>query len=339
MRNALPIGIVGLVLLSGCDQPPFDRLLKGKKQGSSASQAQPSSTQAAAAKAQLDEPGVLAVVNGTPITLEQFKERVEALPEDDPRGYMTSLGSTNLIHRKPRTVEERRILVEELIKEELAFQDAVALGLERDREIKTRLDQMRRLILLEALAKRDLEGISVTDEEVKEFYQKNAAVFKVPERIHVRQIVVKALPEAESLRATATGGADFANLVSQHSIGAGKAQGGDVGWYVKEQDRQLAQWTGGDTSQSATFFPQLESVTFSLEVGQVSQPVKGPDGNYYLIRLEERVPERQKQLTEVWDQIREALLNLKRQQAIQDHFARLWKKGSYQLNERRLEQL
>ncbi len=338
MRDISKWWLLVLLLCSvGCDQAPWNQLMgkKDTKKGGTP----PSTANATPSNTRLEDPGVLALVNGTPITIEQFKARVEVLPEDDPRGFMTSLGSTNLIHRKPRTPEERRVLVEELIKEELAFQDAVTLGVEREKEVKTRLDQARRLILLEALAKRDLEGIKISDDDVKEFYQKNAAIFTIPARVHVRQMVVKTLSEAESLRATATGGVDFATLAGQHSIGAGKDQGGDVGWYLKEQGRQIVQLTGGDTSQSHTFFPQLESVAFSLEIGQVSQPVKGPDGNYYIVKLEQQEPERPKQLTEVWDQIREALLNLKRQQALQDHFARLWKQGSYQMNERRLEQL
>ena len=266
-----------------------------------------------------------------------YQRRLEALPDDHPSGFMTALGSVRIIHRKPKTPEEKRILLEELVKVELLVQDAVSLGLERDAEVRRQLEDARRLILISALTKRDTERATISDEEIKDHYNRFKEAYKDPERIRVRQIVTKAPDEAEAIRTQAVQGADFAQLARERSIGPGKETGGDVGWYVKALDRQLLT-LAGQSPPEHEFFPQLEAVAFSLEPGQISQPVKGPDGHYYLVKLEERTPQRIKALSELWKPLHDGLLIQKQQQNLQEHLDRLWKKGEIQFNEQRLDQ-
>ena len=286
----------------------------------------------------ISDPGVLAVVNGTAITQDVFRRRVEVLPEDNPSGFMAEFGSLRNVFRKPKTAEEKRILLEELVKEEQMVQDAVSLGLERDPDVRRQLDDSRRFILVAALTKRDADKAVVADDEVREFYQRYKDAYKIPERIRVRQIVTTTLDEAEAVRSHAVQGSDFAQLARERSIGPGKDEGGDIGWHVKAADHQLLTLTGQSPSEK-TFFAQLEAVAFSLEVNQISQPVKGPDGHYYLIRLEDRTPQQIKSLSEVWDQLKAGLLMQKRQQALQDHLGRLSQKAKVEINEQRLESL
>lgn len=328
-KRHLALMIASLAWLSGCDKLPFGNTGKGE----------PPPATDAAPKAQVTDPGVLALVNGTPIAVDIYRRRVNALPEDDARGFATAFGTTKVIHRRPHTAEERAQFLDELVKEELAVQEALSLGLDRDATTKQRLEDARRLILLGKLNERILEGTEVATGEVEEFYQKNQVIFKQAERIRVRQLVVPDMKQAEALRATIVGGADFAELARQHSTGAGKEQGGEVGWYVRELDRQLATLSGTDLQGANAFFPQLEPVAFALDVGQVSQPVKGPEGGYYLVRVEERQPEVVRPLTEVSDQLKQGLLFQKQQQKVQEYFERLWDKNKTKVerNERRLQ--
>lgn len=321
--------VVGLVVVVGCEWVPF-----GQQRDEP-----PTATSPAQPVVRVTDPGVLAVVNGRPITTERFRQRVDALADDHPSGFMTQFGSARLIHRKPKTAEERRLLLDELIKEELVVQDAIALGLERDPTVKRRLEETKRLVLLDALTRRQTESIVVENQEVEDYYNRFQAAFKEPERIRVRQIVTRTLQEAEAIRATTFQGGDFAQLAREQSIGAGREQGGDVGWYLRQLDLQLLQSMGGQEAEAKTFFEQLEPVAFALqEVGQISQPVKGPEG-YYLVKLEERQATKPKPLSEVWNQIHDGLLIQKRQQSLQDQLDRLWKKAQVELNEQRLESL
>src|SRR3989338_3173061 len=124
MRRTLSMLAIGALLLAGCDQLPWNQS-QAPKSSSSATSTEPP-------KAKLDDPGVLALVNGKPITTEMFKNQVEAfpdLPESDKREFMTQYGKMRSINRRPRDAAERRILLEELAKEELAVQEAIAVGL------------------------------------------------------------------------------------------------------------------------------------------------------------------------------------------------------------------
>ncbi len=304
--------------------------------GKSTTQADPKPTSKPAA--QLNDPGVLAVAGGSSVTQEVYKRRVEVLPDDHPSGFMTSFGSIRIVQRKPKTMEEKRILVEELAKEELLVQDAMSLGLERDPKVARQLDDSQRLILINALTLRDTERAEITDDDIKEHYERFKQAYKDPQRIRVRQIVANSLEEAEVIRTNAVQGGDFAQLARDRSIGPGKEQGGELGWHVKAVDHQLLSLSGQAPTE-LTFFPQLEAVAFSLEPGQISQPVKGPENRYYVVKLEERKDEQIKPLTELWDQLREGLLMQKRQQLVQEHLDRLWQAGAVKLNEQRLEAL
>ena len=75
-----------------------------------------------------------------------------------------------------------------------------------------------------------------------------------------------------------------------------------------------------------------------MEQGQISQPVKGPDNLYYVVKIEERKEEQVRPLTEISEQLRTGLLIQKRQKSLQEHIDRLWQKGGVELNEPRLEQ-
>ena len=79
-----------------------------------------------------------------------------------------------------------------------------------------------------------------------------------------------------------------------------------MGWYVRAVHMQLLT-SIGQLKDEKVFFEQLEPVAFALEVGQISMPVKGPDGRYYIVKLEERVPSRQRAELEVHDAIKEWL--------------------------------
>ena len=125
--------ITGVLLLAGCEQLP----LPFGQQAPPA--AEPPSAVAAAQKAQLTDPGILALVNGAPISVAIFRRRMGVLPEKcPPEGFLRAYQVMKLVVCKPATVEERQVLLDELIKEELAVQEAVTLGLERDADTKAR---------------------------------------------------------------------------------------------------------------------------------------------------------------------------------------------------------
>lgn len=201
-----------------------------------------------------------------------------------------------------------------LIDAELKAQDARARGLDARTEVKRRMAYLQRGFYAQEWDRWQRDRAVPKEEELHQFYEQNKLGFSDPERVRARQVVTETPSEAEAVRTKAIGGDDFSQLARDFSVGAGKAQGGDIGWHLRTFDRDRLRFMGAAVTEEV-FFPQLEPVAFALEQGQISQPVKGPDGRYYVVKLEERTPARQQTELEVHDAIKELLTlqNMQRQ--------------------------
>lgn len=205
-------------------------------------------------------------------------------------------------------------IVNNLVDVELKAQEARARGLDLKPDFKRRLTYLQRGVYAQEWDRWQRERALPAEEAIHQFYEQNKSGFQDPERLRVRMIVTATISEAEALRATAVQGVDFAQLAREHSVGSGKDEGGEAGWYVREVHRRLLV-SIGQLKDEKTFFDQLEPVVFALQdLGQVSMPVKGPDGHYYIVKLEERKPARQRTELEVHDAIREWLTAQRLQQ-------------------------
>lgn len=154
------------------------------------------------------------------------------------------------------------------------------------------------LIGAEALA----ASQNIDDATVAAFYEKNAEQYTVPEQVHARHILIsaaenagedvlaKAKTEIEALEERIVKGKeDFSKLAQEFSQDGSAAQGGDLGWFAREQ-----------------MVTPFADAAFALKPGEVSKPVKTQFG-YHLIKLEERKPAGKTPLAEVSDTIRKRL--------------------------------
>ncbi len=93
------------------------------------------------------------------------------------------------------------------------------------------------------------------------------------EEIHARHILVATEQEAKDIKAQLDAGGDFAQLAAKSSTDTGsKASGGDLGWFGK-----------------GVMVPEFETAAFSLQPGQISDPVKSSFG-YHIIQVLEKDP-------------------------------------------------
>lgn len=208
-------------------------------------------------------------------------------------------------------------VVTNLILLEVKAQDAKARHLETNPDVQRRWAYLQRNFLAQEWDRVQREGAAPTEEEIHKFYEDYKLGFLDPERVQVRQIVTATLAEAEALRARAVQGAVFQQLAAEASLGEGKEKGGDVGWFLRQPDKDRLTAMGMNPTENA-FFPQLEPVAFALEKDQISQPVKGPEAHYYIVQLVERKPGRQRTELEVHDGIKETLILQKMQKQVED---------------------
>ena len=298
-QRLLALLVVAVVIGSGCERMPWE------SHTTPSAQSKPQASQASSVSAASLTPAneQIAVVNQQPLSIHDVELAIQEIKQLTQLygGTWTPLSTQDL----PNAFDLHD-LTNNVIDAELKAQDAKARGLDRKTEVQRRLTYLDRNFYAKEWDRIQQEQAKPTEAEIHEFYEKYKAGFVDPERIHIRQIAVNTLSEAEAVRSRVVQGTPFAQVAIESSVGPGKEQGGDVGWFLHQADKdRLIQM--GQTPTEGVLFAQLDSVAFTLEPSQISQPVKGPDGRYYLVQLEERKPSRQQAELEVHDAIRDAL--------------------------------
>ena len=151
-------------------------------------------------------------------------------------------------------------------------------------------------LLVGELQEKVLGAVTLADQEVKDFFQANPNQFVQSAEVHARHILVDSEAKAKELLAQIQKGGDFAAIAKENSKDTGSAQnGGDLGFFAK-----------GD------MVAEFEQAAFALKPGQVSGIVKTQYG-FHIIKCEEVKAEKKLTFDEVKDQIKEGLLDDKKQ--------------------------
>jgi hypothetical protein len=145
--------------------------------------------------------------------------------------------------------------------------------------------------------------VNITDEDVERYYKINSKNYRSAERARIRHILLplaedappervqNAMEKGKELYERIEAGEDFAVLAREHSEGAGRNEGGEIGWVKK-----------------GTLILGLEEVAFQkLSVGQVSEPFRTSMG-VHIVKLEGREGSNVLPLSSVAPRIKEELL-------------------------------
>jgi foldase protein PrsA len=167
-----------------------------------------------------------------------------------------------------------------------------------EEQVKT---DLRTRLLSEKVFEKVTSEVKVTDEDVQAYYEENQAQFETPASREVRHILVKTKARADQLHSQLEGGANFAKLARQFSTDtASKKDGGKF-----------------TAQQGATVAP-FDKVAFDLDTGELSDPVKTQFG-WHIIEAVGDVEEAATQdLSEVEEQIRDTLLEEKKNSRINE---------------------
>src|SRR3989338_2035237 len=227
-------------------------------------------------------------------------------------------------------------------------QDAVARGLDRSLDTQRRWEYLRRGFFAQEWLRWNRDRLTVSPEEVEQYYEQNQAGFRIPARLKLRQLVVASEEQAKrALAQLLDGTADFSNLAQQISLGSSAAQGGGLAaggvrgdgkkyicvgsrggeggvlatWVMRENEKMYLYGSETDAAAAGvtSLDPILEAAAFAIDqVNGLSGIVKGADNRYHLFQLAERQEEHQQDKTEVWDQIKNFLTVQKLQASIDE---------------------
>jgi peptidyl-prolyl cis-trans isomerase C len=251
---------------------------------------------------------VIARVNGTALTSRDLDTELDRLV---PRS--TFHGGIPKVKRD----EYRDKALQNLIDHQLQYLDAVAKGMKPDKkQIKARMEKIRdrfgskkefkkaleqmgvteddlramvsRDILIQAVTAKTVdEPAQVNDAELRQYYDKNIAMFKQPEAVKLMLISMKAKKKARAALKKIKSGEDFSAVAAEMSEDDYRVKGGDFGYIHRGRLK----------------FPKIENEAFRLKAGETSGLLQA-DGTWFIIKTGERKPEQQLSFEQVKNKLK-----------------------------------
>ena len=221
---------------------------------------------------------LLAIVNGREIR------------ESDLNGLLQGLGQNAIQFSNP---EGRAKLIDELIMQELLYSEAIEKGYDKEEEFLTVFENMKSSLIKQYAMNKLLVNTSVSDEEVKKYYEKHKDMYSQPETARASHILVNTEEEANDILKEIANGLSFEEAAQKYSNCPSKAQGGDLGEFTRGR-----------------MVPEFEEAAFEMNVGEVSEPVKTQFG-YHIIKLLDKKEAKKLSFEEVKDQVKNQCLAVK----------------------------
>jgi peptidyl-prolyl cis-trans isomerase C len=160
-------------------------------------------------------------------------------------------------------------------------------------DFKRRLEFLRNKLLMGYELQQQAKT-ALTDEALRQTYDEAVKSMAGQEEVRARHILVQGEDEAKAILEQLKKGADFATLAKEKSKDPGAAEGGDLGYFTKDQ-----------------MVPEFADVAFKMYPGQLSNPVKTQFG-WHVIKVEDKRTKQPPEFEKVKDQI-EAYLARKAQ--------------------------
>ena len=212
---------------------------------------------------------VIARVNGVDI-----KQSDLALAEEDVGGEMQAAS--------PEAKREQLIAyLSDII---MVTQAAEKKNLGDNPDFKRRLAFLRNKLLM-GFGLQEETKAALTEEAMQQTYNDAVKSAGGQEEVRARHILVETEDEAKAILEQIKGGADFATLAKEKSKDPGAADGGDLGYFTKDQ-----------------MVPQFADVAFKMYPGQLSNPVKTQFG-WHVIKVEDKRTKQPPEFAKVKDQI------------------------------------
>ncbi len=275
---------------------------------------------------------IVAIVNDQPITNAEVKATMVPISEKYKLLYegRELTAKLNEAHQK---------IVQKLIHDKLILQEAKDLGIVADKqEIETYLQKVKSQFSSEEAfeAALDAQGIKIWDlqnkykqqltikkavrllvrsrtiitpSQISEYYQKHKVEFTTPESVTAYQILLrkketeensKIKQEAEQILEFVRLGSNFSDLAKRYSQGPNAKRGGYM--TAIEQGQMIE---------------EIDNALFSLEPGEASGIVE-TDLGFHIFKVESKILERTKSLSEAKVQIEEILMEEKSEEIINE---------------------
>lgn len=213
---------------------------------------------------------VLAKVNGVEIRQSDL-----SMAEEE-------LGSSQLAQMDPATKREN--LLSYVIDLKIVAKAAEDKKLGETDAFKKSLAFARERLLMDKLLTDEAKA-AATDAAMRKVYEEAASQMGGDEEVRARHILVESEDEAKQILEELKKGGDFAELAKKKSKDPGASDGGDLGYFTKEQ-----------------MVPEFSKIAFETEPGKLSDPVKSQFG-WHVIKVEDKRKRKPPEFEQVKPQI------------------------------------
>jgi peptidyl-prolyl cis-trans isomerase C len=256
----------------------------------------------------------LAKIDDVTITLGELQERINR--------------QSPYIRARYTSLEQKKEFLDSLIRFEVLAKEAARRGLDKDPEVVRTMKQVmiQRLMRDELDAK--ITADTVTDAEMKAYYDANLAEYVKPEEVRVSAIIVKNRAQADRVANEARGetgktNKGFRDLVSRYSQDEDtKLRGGDL--------RYL------DAATKEVPAPVVKAAFALTNTGDVSPAVDAGNGTWYVLKQTGRRRSMTKSFDDAKPAIRNKLFRDKRVAAQKDFVDDLRGKAKIEVNDANL---
>jgi len=201
---------------------------------------------------------VVVRVNGTRVTVADFRRRLEAERERVPAH----------LHALMESADVQKRYAQDLVRREILLQEATRRQIESRPVVTDRVRQVKEQMMLQTLLKEEIgDKVQVPEADVRAYYESHPGEFS-RDRLRAGHILVRTEAEAQQILERLKGKEGFEALARRLSLdSASGAKGGDLG-----------------TVERGSTVPEFEEAAYALKVGEVSAPVKTRFG-YHIIRV------------------------------------------------------
>ncbi len=163
--------------------------------------------------------------------------------------------------------------------------------------------------------------VSVSDDQVKKYYDHHQQEFQMGEQVRSLQIIVASEDEARAIqKQLKSGKIDFSVLAQEYSLGPEGPQGGDLGYFEVGQ------------------MPEEFDSVFKLKINKISETIQTPYG-YHLFKVVDKKPARQMNFEESKKAIYDQLLREEQSRAFENWLVKLKDKSDIEIRHDVLAQI
>jgi peptidyl-prolyl cis-trans isomerase C len=193
--------------------------------------------------------------------------------------------------------EQKKEFLDSLVRFEVLAKEAHARGFDKDPDVVRTMKQVMIQKLMKEQFDEKLGPESITDEEMKKFFDEHQSEFNKPEEVRVSAVIVKSKKEADEVAKAAqteTGKTNkgFRDLVTKHSVDSeSKLRGGDLRYFAADS-KEIPK-------------PVVDGAFKLVNTGDTSPAIDAGNGTFYVLKQTGR----RKAVTKTFEQVKRQIQN------------------------------